>query len=183
MPVRVTTALMGVLLVGLAGCTAPLRPSSSSDQSGSFDQPGRGEPIRNFPYKAGIDFAHLENDHADCEVAASQRVPQSMSTQSMPAYTVPEQTLCNQFGARTVCRQTGGQVTGGQVYTIDVNAPARRQVYELCMTHKNYQFVTLPACSRGTDLSTQGKDTVLGSFSSSTCYQVFSSGGFAIGED
>ena len=147
LPIMRTLTLL--CIVGITGCQMP----EDNTPFAPLNTARLGEPIRNFPYKAGVDLFQLENDHADCEIVASQRVPENLRTQTMPSFSIPERTLCHQFGTRTVCNQTGGRTIGGQIYSIDANISARRRFYEQCMMHRDYRFVTLPACPRGTDFS------------------------------
>lgn len=162
-----------VTIIGLVGCGAPQT---------LYDQYQAGIPLRAFAYKAGVGWSEIDRDKTNCEIEAAQRVPQNISVQTSPSYSTPTQTYCNQIGTQTLCNTTGGQTYGGQTTSSDANAGLRVRAYAQCMAGKNYRFVDIPACSAGTDLSSQNNETVLRPLSRTTCYQASPSGGYAIGD-
>jgi len=168
---RKTAALVSVLAVS-ACMSAP----------SFYDNYKAGNPLRAFPYKAGVGWAQIDRDKTDCEIEAAQRVPQNIVVQTSPTWSTPTQTSCNQIGTQTFCNTTGGQTYGGQTTSSDANAGLRARAYAQCMGRKNYRFVDIPACPAGTDLSSQNNETVLRPLSRRTCYQAYPSGGYAMGD-
>jgi hypothetical protein len=168
---RTTAALASVLVVS-ACMSAP----------SFYDNYKAGNPLRAFPYKAGVGWAEIDRDKTNCEIEAAQRVPQNIVVQSSPTYTTPTQTYCNQIGTQTFCNTTGGQTYGGQTTSSDANAGLRVRAYGQCMAQRGYRFVDIPACPPGTDISSQHNETVLRPLSRRTCYQAYESGGYAIGD-
>ena len=162
-----------VVFLGLMGCVAAQTP---------YEQYQAGVPLRAYPYKAGVSFARIDSDRTDCQIEAAQRVPQNIVVSTTPSYSTPVQTTCNQIGTQTFCNQTGGQTYGGQTTSSDANAGLRVRAYGQCMANKNYRFVDIPACPQGVDLSSQNNEPVLRPLSRTTCYQIYPSGGFAIGD-
>ena len=146
-----------------------------------YDNYKAGLPLSAFPYKAGIGWAQIDWDKTDCEIEAAQRVPQHIVFQTSPTYTTPTQTNCHQIGTRTFCNTTGGQIYGGQTTSSDTNAGLRIRAYDQCMERKGYRFVNIPPCPAGTDLPSRQGETVFQPFSGRTCYQVYQSGSYAIG--
>ncbi|UWQ30273.1 hypothetical protein [Leisingera sp. M523] len=80
----------------------------------------------------------------DCQVEAVQKVPASNQVRSTPTYTTPTYLNCNP--QTNSCISNGGQVIGGQTYTVDVNSGLRWQVLRQCMAKKGWQLVSLPPC-------------------------------------
>jgi hypothetical protein len=147
-----------------------------------YDNYKAGNPLRAFAYKAGVGWNQIDRDKTDCEIEAAQRVPQNIVVRSSPTYTTPTQTSCNQIGTQTFCNTTGGQIYGGQTTSSDANAGLRMRAYGQCMAQRGYRFVDIPACPPGTDLSSQHNETVLRPLSQRTCYQVYESGAYAVGD-
>lgn len=171
-PVRIHSILgLAVLVSALVGC-APQTP---------YDRYKAGQPIQNFPYKAGTTPAETQRSVTDCQIEAAQRVPQQMVIQTTPSYTTPVQTQCNQIGTQTFCNSTGGDAYGGQTYTSDANAGLRVQAFAQCMGDKGYRFMNVPACPMGTTAADLDKSPVLRSFSRNTCYFLTESGQSAVG--
>jgi hypothetical protein len=172
LPVRIPSILgLAVLASALVGC-APQTP---------YDKYKAGQPIQNFPYKAGTTPAETQRTLTDCQIEAAQRVPQQMVVRTTPSYTTPVQTQCNRIGTQTFCNSTGGDTYGGQTYTSDANAGLRVQAFAQCMGDKGYRFVNVPACPMGTTAANLDKSPVLRPFSRNTCYFVTESGQSAVG--
>ena len=172
LPVKILSISgIAVLASALVGC-APQTP---------YDRYKAGQPVQNFPYRAGDNEAKRQRSITDCQIEAAQRVPQQMVVRTTPSYTTPVQTQCNRIGTQTFCNSTGGDTYGGQTYTSDANAGLRVQAFAQCMGDKGYRFVNVPACPMGTTVADLDKSPVLRPFSRITCYVVTESGQNAMG--
>ncbi len=151
---------MAIVLV-VAGCEAT-----------SYQGYKAGKPLTSFPYKANASDAVLQNEMLDCQVDATQRVPQRTVVSTTPTYTTPVQTFCNQIGYQTICNSTGGQTYGGNVVTSDANSGLRDRVYMQCMARKGWDWVNIPACPAGVgpENLTRGRNNGLPVRTSATCY-------------
>ena len=154
--------------------------ASCVETMSTYDAYRAGRPMPMF-YKGGVDFGRTASDNTDCQVEAVQRVPAQVQTTQTPAYTTPVSTTCNQIGTQTFCNQMGGQTYGGQTQSYDVNAGLRQQVHLQCMARKGYQYLNIPACPSGVDISAQDQERVLRPLSATTCYQANESGGIRVG--
>ena len=161
---RSTSALVFVLVV--SACTSA--PSL-------YNNFKAGKPLEVVPYKAGVELAQTEQDNTNCEIEATQRVPQNIVAKTRPGYTLPTNTNCNRIGTQTFCNTTGGGTLGGGTTYTDTNANLRRRAYGQCMVGKGYRFVDIPACPIGrrpheTDLYSLNKNTIYPPLSRQTCY-------------
>lgn len=130
-----------------------------------------GKPFPVPFYKSGATSASLESDKLDCEVSATQRVPQNMQIKTTPTYTTPTYTTCNNIGYSTYCNTTGGQTYGGQTYSVDANAGLRQRAFSQCMAQKGWRSVAIPPCPDGVtpaQLTLNGNR--LPSLSQGTCF-------------
>lgn len=110
-------------------------------------------------WREGVDFSTRQNDYTNCEVASLQQVPRAIATAQTPIVRTPQTTFspattrCYGAGNMVNCTTTpaivsGGQVSGGQIYSYDANGDLRQRVLEQCMINKGYQLVTLPPCTK-----------------------------------
>lgn len=172
LPVKIPSILgLAVLVSALVGC-APQTP---------YDRYKAGQPIQNFPYKAGANEAEIQRSVTNCQIEAAQRVPQQMVVQTTPSYTTPVQTQCNRIGTQTFCNSTGGDTYGGQTYTSDANAGLRVQAFAQCMGDKGYRFVNIPACPEGSEIKGSFLEPRLRKLSVNTCYVMTPDGRGAVG--
>ena len=172
---RSTFALISVLIV--SACTSA---------SSLYNNYKAGKPLESVPYKAGVELAQAGRDDTDCEIEATQRVPQNIVAETSPGYALPTNTNCNRIGTQTFCNTTGGGTIWGETTYTDTNANLRRRAYGQCMVGKGYRFVNIPACPvdrmpHGTDLYSLNGNSVFPPISRQTCYQVYESGGLTIG--
>lgn len=111
-----------------------------------------------FWYKPGVVPQQPIIELTDCQVRAARDVPAQLMTGQTPTYVTPVQTSCtgsgqgryNPYGytsnSNVSCTQTGGQVSGGRLYTYDGNANLRGQVAVQCMSQKGYQYISVRKC-------------------------------------
>jgi len=93
--------------------------------------------------KEGVTFRTLNNDLTNCEVSAVQKVPVKKLIRRTPMYFTPTRTVCE----GDVCRTYGGELRGGEIYTVDANEDLRKRVKAQCMSNKGYDFVEIPRCT------------------------------------
>lgn len=99
-----------------------------------------------YAYRSNTTVAQHDRDSLRCEVQATQQIRPNIQTRRTPIYYTPIQTTCRQVGTETQCTTSGGEMRGGEVYTVDVNEGLRAEVENQCMRDLGYQFVSLPAC-------------------------------------
>lgn len=99
-----------------------------------------------YAYRADTTVAQHDRDALRCEVEATERIVPNIQTRRTPVYYTPVQTNCQQVGTQTQCTTTGGEMRGGEVYSVDVNEDLRAEVQVQCMRDRGYQIVTLPGC-------------------------------------
>lgn len=162
---------LAVLVSALVGCA----PQTL------YDRYKAGQPIQNFPYKAGANEAEIQRSVTNCQIEAAQRVPQKMVSRTTPSYTTPVQTQCNRIGTQTFCNSTGGDTYGGQTYTSDANAGLRVQAFAQCMGDKGYRFVNVPVCPEGAEIKGSFLEPRLRKLSVNTCYLITPDGRSFIG--
>ncbi|CUH77400.1 hypothetical protein TRM7557_01353 [Tritonibacter multivorans] len=126
-------------------------------------------------YKNGATSDEIDRDVLDCQIEASQRVPQNLQVRTTPAYTTPVNTYCSGSGYYVSCNSYGGQTIGGDTYTIDVNSSLRAKARAQCVARKGYRAVSIPPCPVGVNaesMKLKSKQGVLAlpKFSSKTCY-------------
>lgn len=94
-------------------------------------------------YKPGASVTKLQTDTTKCEVNALRDAPVANQIRQEAPYYIPGRTYCDGKGN---CRRNGGYWRPGRVYTVDVNAPLRLKVLDLCMANKGYQRTEIPVC-------------------------------------
>ena len=87
-----------------------------------------------------VTLAQKDNDTFDCKVAAAQAIPTDKYTSITPTYTTP--VSCNTFGYTTSC--TGGNTSGGNLITKDLNEDLRLEHRRRCMAKKGYKVTPFP---------------------------------------
>ena len=96
-------------------------------------------------YKTGTSVTKLQTDTTNCEVSALRDAPVANQIRQEAPYYIPGRTYCDANGN---CHQGGGYWRQGRVYSVDVNAPLRQRVLDLCMANKGYQRTEIPVCSQ-----------------------------------
>jgi hypothetical protein len=119
--VMIKTAVLGTALILLSGC-APFE----------------------IYYKPGASVTKLQTDTTNCEVSALRDAPVANQVRQDAPYYIPGRTYCDGNGN---CHRNGGYWRPGRVYTVDVNAPLRLKVLDLCMANRGYQRTEIPVCS------------------------------------
>lgn len=99
-----------------------------------------------YAYRGNTTVAQHDRDSLRCEVEATQRIPPNIQTRRTPVFYTPIQTTCQEVGTQTQCTTSGGEMRGGEIYTVDVNEDLRAEVETQCMRDLGYQFVTVPTC-------------------------------------
>ncbi len=133
-----------VLVLALAGCAGPL----------------------SLYYKPGASVARMQTDTTQCQVAALKDAPVASQVRQRPPIWIPGNRYCNANG----CWVTPGYWVDGGIYTVDVNAPLRNRVQDLCMAQKGYQPVRLPRCTPAVANAVQpGLTTVLPTLAADSC--------------
>lgn len=130
-------SVFGVLLLGCASAMTPAQLYKA------------GKPFHFAFYKAGGTQAELKNDQLNCQIEATQRVPQNMQIRTTPTYTTPVTTTCNQIGYSTYCNSSGGDTYGGKAYSVDENSGLRQQASLQCMARLGYRSYDIPPCPKG----------------------------------
>lgn len=87
-----------------------------------------------------VSISQKEQDMFECEVEAIRAVPQDNKLITTPTYTSP--VSCNTIGYSTYC--SGGNVYGGDVYTIDANLSLRREYESRCLAQRGYLTTQSP---------------------------------------
>lgn len=128
------------MAMALIGCTASLSPDQLYQA---------GKPLEFVAYKAGATPASLKRDDLNCEIEATQRVPQATRVRTTPVYTVPGRQYCRQVGGRTRCSFTPPTIYGGETYSYDANAGLRRAAKGQCMADLGYRAARIPPCPDG----------------------------------
>lgn len=98
-------------------------------------------------HRAGVTPQKQSSDLVSCEVKAARDVPQNTQVGTTPVFVTPAHTNCYSTGYTTQCTTTGGQVTGGNVYSYDANAGLRSKYITQCMAEKGYTKYSLPQCN------------------------------------
>jgi len=98
-------------------------------------------------HRAGVTPQKQSSDLVSCEVKAAREVPQNTQVGTTPIFVTPAQTNCYSSGYSTQCTTTGGQVSGGNVYSYDANAGLRSKYITQCMAEKGYAKYALPQCA------------------------------------
>lgn len=186
--VRLTLTLFSIFSV--SGCVStPVTP---------YEKFVDGQPQEMF-YQDGGSFDGIERALVSCKIEAERKVPVLAATGVTPTYTTPLQTSCNSTnygnlstygyggsyrgGSNTTCTQTGGQTYGGGTYNYDANSGLRRESVLNCMANRGIRLARIPACPKGTDLSSQDSETVFRPLSTRTCYTISGENGvFRVGE-
>ena len=149
-------------LAFVLGCAAQMTPEQLYQAGKPFAVPF---------YKNGATVSVLESEELDCEVAAAQRVPQNIQVKTTPTYTTPTYTTCNNIGYSTFCNSTGGQIYGGQTYSVDANADLRGRAFSQCMAQKGWRSASIPPCPAGvTPEQLTVRANRLPTLSRGTCY-------------
>lgn len=94
-------------------------------------------------YKEGVTFAALNNTLTNCEVKAAKEVPVKTLIRRTPIYFTPTRTVCE----GDVCRTYGGELRGGDIYTVDANEGLRDRFKAQCMRNQGYDYVEIPRCT------------------------------------
>ena len=97
-------------------------------------------------YRQGAEVGKLNSDLTNCRVRAAQAVPVNQQIRRTPTYVSPVQTNCYGTGYSMQCYSTGGNVTGGNIYSFDANSGLRTDVISQCMGQQGYQLVEFPQC-------------------------------------
>lgn len=94
-------------------------------------------------YREGASYSAQQRDLLGCKVKATSSVPESLRVATTPVFVSPVRTTCD----GKTCTTTGGEVSGGNVYTYDANADLRASFERQCMADRHYSVVRLPMCS------------------------------------
>ncbi len=108
-----------------------------------------GAPSASYLYKEGGTVARADNDYFACELDAARGVPQDTRVATTPVYTTPVKTSCTPVGDSVECTTTGGEVSGGEVYSYDANADLRTRYLAQCLRARGYSSSVLPRCKSG----------------------------------
>ena len=103
-----------------------------------------GNPVL-LPYKPNVTKAVANKELLDCQVKAANAVPSSISTYTTPKITTPMQCETDPFFGNVSC--SGGQTTGGNTVSRDLNANLRGRYVEQCLMDKGYTILSYPHCS------------------------------------
>jgi len=98
-------------------------------------------------YAEGVTLAAREQDLGRCNAQAFASYPVRNVTRYRPRVFVPGTQSCDAAG---VCTVTPPYWRGGEAYTVDVNAEARRAGGVACMGERGYARISLPRCAEGT---------------------------------
>jgi len=110
-------------------------------------------PSSSIYYAEGVAVTTREADEARCEGAAFSEHPVRSQTRYTPRRYVPPQEICDRTGN---CVLSEGYFEGGEPYTVDVNAEARRASLRACMIERGYTRITLPRCEDGATVRPTG---------------------------
>jgi hypothetical protein len=97
-------------------------------------------------YAEGVDLVTRDADLAICEAQALTDYPIRQEIRFTARVFRPAMRVCDAEGT---CRTTPGYWEGGEPYTVDANAEARRTATRGCMGARGYARVGLPYCERG----------------------------------
>lgn len=118
-------------------------------------------------HQPGIAVAQMEDDRLDCAVAALRDAPVATEIRRIPPVYVPARHYCDSAGN---CYVRGGYWERGEVYTVDVNRPLRRQLRDRCMALKGYRPVSIPICPQSVkDAAPTRATTTLPPLSDKSC--------------
>ena len=111
-----------------------------------------------YAYKPGATISTKDNDSFRCELAATQNVPTNTQIGTNPVFVSPATTTCTGYS----CYTTGGQVSGGDVYSYDANNGLRSEFFAKCMINKGYKYTEIPVCTLDKKISPQLKSLLSG---------------------
>ncbi len=114
-------------------------------------------------YAEGVSLAQRERDLALCDAQAFAAYPVRNQIRYRPRTWFPGTQTCTADG---VCTMTPGYWLGGEAYTVDVNADARRNAGVACMGARGYARISLPRCPEGTAIA---PTTTMPPLTSATC--------------
>ena len=97
------------------------------------------------PYKHNVTKAVANKELLECQVKAANAVPSNISIYMTPKITTPVQCETDPFFGNVRC--TGGQTTGGNTVSRDLNANLRDRYVEQCLTDNGYSILSYPRCS------------------------------------